>query len=104
MFHKTIFVASLLAGTATFSQAGTDFSHPALNGATTPATTAQPVVLVGHPASPRWQIVHANGQHPAVLQAGHAATIDPNVFIVQPPASTHWTVAPLAGETVAALR
>ena len=50
--------------------------------------------IVGHPASPRWKIVHANGEHPAVLQArhaaGHASEIDPNTFLVQPPVAVHW--------------
>jgi hypothetical protein len=59
--------------------------------------------IVGHPASPRWKIVHANGEHPAVLQArhaaGHANAIDPNTFLVQPPAAVHWLAS---GETPAA--
>jgi hypothetical protein len=49
--------------------------------------------IVGHPASPRWKVAHANHEHPAVVQARLAlqgAAIDPNTFIVQPPASTRW--------------
>ncbi len=49
--------------------------------------------IVGHPASPTWKIVHANGEHPAVLvarHAQHAQGIDPNTFTVQPPASVTW--------------
>ena len=50
--------------------------------------------IVGHPASPRWKIVHANGEHPAVLQARHAEAhvnaVDPNTYLVQPPATVHW--------------
>lgn len=50
--------------------------------------------IVGHPASPRWKIVHANGEHPAVLQtrhaAAHASEIDPNTYLVQPPAAVQW--------------
>lgn len=67
------------------------------------AVSAQPIMpvrqgidantfIVGHPASPRWRVVHANAEHPAVLQArqaGHVA-FDPNTFIVQPPASVTW--------------
>jgi hypothetical protein len=67
------------------------------------AASAQPIMparqgidantfIVGHPASPRWRVVHANAEHPAVLQARNAAhgAIDPNTFIVQPPASVTW--------------
>jgi hypothetical protein len=49
--------------------------------------------IVGHPASPRWKVAHANHEHPAVVQARLArqvTAIDPNTFIVQPPASTRW--------------
>lgn len=47
--------------------------------------------IVGHPASPRWVVPHANGEHPAVLQARHArAAIDVNTFLVQPPAAVQW--------------
>jgi hypothetical protein len=49
--------------------------------------------LVGHPASPRWVIKHANGEHPAVIVARRAAEgqpIDPNTYIVQPPAQVTW--------------
>ncbi len=47
--------------------------------------------IVGHPASPRWVVPHANGEHPAVLQARQArAAIDANTFLVQPPATVLW--------------
>jgi hypothetical protein len=50
--------------------------------------------LVGHPASPRWVVPHANHEHPAVVVARQAAEgrmpVDPNTFIVQPPASVTW--------------
>ena len=56
--------------------------------------------IVGHPASPRWKIVHANAEHPAVVQArqaaGHANEIDPNTYLVQPPAAVQWLAS---GET-----
>ena len=50
--------------------------------------------LVGHPASPRWVVMHANHEHPAVVIARQAAEgrtpVDPNTFIVQPPAAVTW--------------
>jgi hypothetical protein len=48
--------------------------------------------IVGHPASPRWRIAHANHEHPAVVAAREAgeAGVDANTFIVQPPASVSW--------------
>jgi hypothetical protein len=50
--------------------------------------------LVGHPASPRWTVPHANQEHPAVVIARQAAEgrmpIDANTFIVQPPATVTW--------------
>jgi len=67
------------------------------------AASAQPIMparqgidantfIVGHPASPRWRVVHANAEHPAVVQARNAqhGAIDPNTFLVQPPASVTW--------------
>ena len=49
--------------------------------------------LVGHPASPRWQVRHANADHPAIAMRREATrrSIDPNTFIVQPPAHVQWT-------------
>ena len=49
---------------------------------------------MGHPASPRWIVVHENHEHPAVVQARLAAqkAIDPNTFIVQPPVAVTWLV------------
>lgn len=48
--------------------------------------------IAGHPASPRWKIVHSNAEHPAVVMARITTptAIDPNTFIVQPPASVQW--------------
>jgi hypothetical protein len=60
---------------------------------------------VGHPASPRWIVVHANHEHPAVVQARLAAqkAIDPNTFIVQPPATVTWLeTSDAPGDVVAA--
>jgi len=49
------------------------------------------IAIVGHPASPRWRVVHAGGEHPAVLvaRAGQKG-IDANTYTVQPPASVTW--------------
>jgi len=60
-------------------------------------------VIVGHAASPRWKLVHANAEHPAVIVAARAPAIDPNVFIVQPPASVQWTMGPAPEAQVAAV-
>ena len=50
--------------------------------------------VVGHPASPRWVVPHANGEHPAVIVARRAARgetpVDANTYIVQPPAQVTW--------------
>lgn len=47
--------------------------------------------IVGHPASPRWVVQHANTEHPAVLQSRMVRpAIDVNTFLVQPPAAVHW--------------
>jgi hypothetical protein len=59
---------------------------------------------VGHPASPRWVVQHANHEHPAVVAAraareGHAV-VDPNTYIVQPPASVTWLAHGDAPQTV----
>ena len=61
--------------------------------------------IVGHPASPRWVLAHANHEHPAVVQArlANPAAIDPNTFIVQPPATVTWLEASdVPGDRVAA--
>lgn len=96
---RPAFAACALALLATAAHADPTFSHPALRGsaATEPgwaqARAAAPR-LVGHPASPRWAIVHANADHPAVQVARRAPQpLDPNTFIVQPPATAQW-VAP----------
>lgn len=68
---------------------------PAAAQAAEPRSGIDPnTFIVGHPASPTWKRVRANGEHPAVLVAGRskAAQVDPNRFIVQPPAHAEWTV------------
>ena len=101
-------LASMLAASTFASLAQGVFQHPAV--ATPPqvnAAEASPVI-VGHPASPTWQVRHANFDHPAIAMRREASrhAIDPNTFIVQPPAHVEWTLAPDAGSdtSVAALR
>ncbi|MDP4302357.1 hypothetical protein [Leptothrix discophora] len=106
----TLFAAisatALLAMASAPAEAALPFSHPA----TAARVDAAPAViaevqardaaphLVGHPASPRWAVQHANAEHPAIqararLAAG-GSTVDANTFLVQPPASVVWTPAP----------
>jgi hypothetical protein len=95
---KFVITCAVLLSAAA-AQAGSPFSHPAIaraelaDNASRQASDASPV-LVGHPASPRWVVKHANHEHPAVQVRAAASTgIDANAFLVQPPASTTWTVA-----------
>ena len=91
---------------ASVAHAGMPFSHPATGG--TAQSGAQQLaeaspVVVGHAASPRWKVVHANGAHPAVIVAARAPALDPNLFIVQPPASVQWTLGPAPESQMAAV-
>lgn len=80
----------------------TVFSSAALTAHAEPAAPFSGIdpntFILGHPASPRWKVVHSNGEHPAVLvarraqQSAQLSSIDPNQFIVQPPASVRWLV------------
>lgn len=110
-----IFAASLsvlFVFAAGAAQAATAFSHPAIASDAAPASAYEQMrdtspVLIGHPASPRWAVVHANHEHPAVLQARRAArsgAIDPNTFLVQPPASVQWTLGPAPDRTTALVK
>lgn len=94
------FIAAACVLLAATAQAASPFSHPAVAGhgapdiASVQARDASPA-LVGHPASPRWVLVHANREHPAVqVRQAAAAGIDANTFLVQPPASASWAVVP----------
>lgn len=93
---KTTLLVALLSTAAFHADAGTP-AHPSQPEAAAPveiqAQAASPK-LIGHPASPRWVVTHANAPHPAVLVAARAATIDPNTFLVQPPSATQWTMGP----------
>lgn len=97
-------VSLILSFGALAAQAASPFQHPAVSTSEAP-TDASSIeargVIVGHPASPRWKLVHANGEHPAVLVSAREAQIDPNAFRVQPPASTTWTLAPVPVTAVA---
>lgn len=72
--------------------------HPAVFAARKLPGVDANIFIVGHPASPRNRVLHANGEHPAVLVAAHAAQHaagpDSNTFLVQPPASVRWTMGP----------
>ncbi|MEP6502906.1 MAG: hypothetical protein ABJD97_06235 [Betaproteobacteria bacterium] len=83
-------VLSLCAAGATL--AGEPLDKPADDWARFGRSIDPNTFLVGHPASPRWIVVHANHEHPAVVQARLAAqkAIDPNTFIVQPPVAVTW--------------
>lgn len=94
------FIAAAFVLLAATVQAASPFSHPAVakvgvpDNATVQARDASPA-LVGHPASPRWVLVHANQEHPAVqARLAAPAGIDANTFLVQPPATVSWTVTP----------
>ena len=98
--HTLAFAATALLLAAGAARAELPFSHPAVAMRAEPviaalqARDASPV-LIGHPASPRWTVVHANHEHPAVTQARLAGTtgVDANTFLVQPPAHVQWTLA-----------
>lgn len=98
-FHShliAILALGALALPATEALAKTVRVHPAL-AATAEVPNIDPnTFIVGHPASPRNKVVHANGEHPGVLahRAFERRGIDPNTFIVQPPASVTWTMGP----------
>lgn len=93
---------ALLAATAA-AHAGLPFEHPAL-AARAQSEGPYAGVIIGHPASPQWQVVHANGTHPAVLVSARAAAIDPNTYRVQPPATTQWTLHSAADTQIALAR
>jgi hypothetical protein len=92
---------------ASAAHAAWPFAHPAVNGAAQQSGVEQLAaanpVIVGHAASPRWKLVHANAEHPAVIVAARAPAIDPNVFIVQPPTSVQWTMGPAPESQIAAV-
>ena len=104
MRTRTIVLASVLAASAFASLAQGVFQHPAVS--TPPlATGVDPsTFIVGHPASPSWQVRHANADHPAIAMRREASrqAIDPNTFVVQPPAHVEWIQRRNADTAVAA--
>jgi len=108
MRTRTAVLASLLAASTFASLAQGVFQHPAVS--TPPQVTGvdPSTFIVGHPASPTWQVRHANADHPAIAMRREASrhVVDPNTFIVQPPAHVEWTLPRDAGmeATVAAVR
>ena len=91
MRTRTAFVASLLAATSLASLAQGVGQHPAVPGFHQVDGVDPSTFLIGHPASPTWQIRHANHEHPAVAMGREASRQDPNTFMVQPPAHVEWT-------------
>ena len=100
MRTRTAVLASLLAATSFASLAQGVFRHPAVSTPPQVAGVDPSTFIVGHPASPTWQLRHANADHPAIAmrREENRHLIDPNTFIVQPPAHVEWT-HPVAGGT-----
>ena len=92
MRTRTAVLASLLIGAAFASSAQSVFQHPAVPTSFQIVGVDPSTFLVGHPASPTWQLRHANADHPAIAMRREAkhSPIDPNAFIVQPPAHVEW--------------
>jgi len=93
MNTRNVVLASLLAASTFASQAQGVFQHPAVATPPRVAGVDPSTFIVGHPASPSWQVRHANAEHPAVAIRREASrtAIDPNTFTVQPPAHVRWT-------------
>ena len=101
---SSVLAASPLAAQA---QAPLDYPcrvHPAVAAPSQFPRVDPSTVIVGHPASPTWRVVHANDDHPAVVVKHDWATraIDPNTFVVQPPAHARW-LSPKPVEVAAAI-
>jgi hypothetical protein len=91
MRTRTFIIASLLAATTVASLAQGVGRHPAVPGSHPIQGVDPSTFLVGHPASPTWQLRHANHEHPAIAMRRQASRLDPNTVIVQPPAHVEWT-------------
>jgi hypothetical protein len=100
MRTRTTVLATLLAATTFASLAQGVGQHPVpaphQSAGVDPST-----FLVGHPASPAWQLRHANDDHPAIAMRRKENRLDPNTFIVQPPAHVEWTNPGAAGTKAA---
>jgi hypothetical protein len=99
MNTRTAVLASLLAASSFASLAQGVFQHPAVSTPPQAAGVDPSTFLVGHPASPTWQVRHANAEHPAIAMRAETtrSSIDPNTFIVQPPAHAQWRQPGSAG-------
>lgn len=99
MRTRTAVLASLLAATTFASLAQGTFQHPAVSTPPQVAGVDPSTFIVGHPASPTWQLRHADADHPAIAmrREENRRLIDPNTFIVQPPAHAEWTHLGAAG-------
>lgn len=89
-------LATLAFVAASHVQATEMPSHPAL-AEQRPVPAIDPsTFIVGHPASPRNALRHANETHPGIAAArsAGAAHIDANTYLVQPPASVTWREGP----------
>ena len=97
MHPRKLFALPLAALAFTpFAMAQDVGQHPAVFAARSLPGVDANTFIVGHPASPRNRVTHANREHPAVTQWARAATpaIDSNLFLVQPPTPVLWTMGP----------
>ena len=101
---RSIFLSALLAGSVISAQAQDVGQHPAVFAPRQLPGVDPSTFIVGHPASPMWDVGRANHDHPAGTAKRHWASrpIDPNTFLVQPPASAQWMDPLGAGLSVAA--
>jgi hypothetical protein len=99
MNTRTAVLASLLAASSFASLAQGVFQHPAVSTPPQVAGVDPSTFIVGHPASPTWQVRHANAEHPAIAMRAETSRhlINHNTFIVQPPAHAEWTQIGAAG-------
>ena len=101
----TTLAATLVGPTANAQDVG---QHPAVFAARKLPGVDANTFIVGHPASPRNRVQHANAEHPAVLTGAQAAQFaagpDSNTFLVQPPASVRWTTGPVVAAPLLAGR
>ena len=92
MRTRTVALVSLLGVAATLAAAQDVGQHPAVFAPRSLSSVDPSTFVVGHPASPTWQLRHANHEHPAVVVSREAQPLDVNRYLVQPPASVVWTL------------
>jgi hypothetical protein len=90
----SILLFSALAASSLASQAQDVGQHPAVFAPRQLPAVDPSTFVVGHPASPTWQVARENRDHPAIAVKRDEAiqAIDPNTFLVQPPARVSWIV------------